>query len=424
MGRVRHDAALWGASELSWTRFFLCMLCAISLTVPTVGVRAQSALPPAVDAFVSASNALAKAANERVDLGRSTERLTLLRSALTQALLDKPNPAKISIQVDLTAFLCDVRANNVEVAARRNFIQSIAARIDEVGKPSKIDNLETAFKSLVSSQSLDITVALPTDAALASAKQAIIYRCKQDLVGYLSAYYGNKFGMSEPMADTGPVEAVPAFTSIAALIDTISKIITPVVVEGAKIIDEQRRREAILDYLGTPGNIKRIEDSGVALARQISTFTWDKRLRLAGSVVELATVIRHYPVDLAKDGSCQRYSTTASALVADRNSVSDDFILCYRVSWAQLESIAAALLKAADQYDQLADAGDTDNAKKAFEPLAKSLTAISSPGEDGLAKFWNWAIRLIAFGQKVESAFNKESRDKISKAIDDLVKTF
>lgn len=392
------------------------------MVVPASEGRSQTALPPAVDAFIAASNALAKSADERVDLGRATARMNMIRSALTANLLKKPSPAKLTVPLVVSTLVCDIRAANVEVAARRSFIQSIAARIDEVGKPTKIDNLETALKSLLSNQSLDITVALPNAEALAAARTDVKQRCEQDFTNYYHAYYGNKFGPAEPLASAGPAEAVPSFSALGALIDVISKIITPIVVEGAKIVDEQRRREAVLAFLGTPGNIKRIEESGAALSREIAAFTQAKRLRSAGSVFELAAVTRNAQIDLTKDESCKQYSAGSSALGADGKTLRDDFILCYQAAWVQLEGPVSALLKAADQYDQLADAGDPNNALKAFEPLAKSLAAISAPGDDGLVKFWNWAVRLIAFAGKIEAAFSKENRDKVGKAIDDLVK--
>jgi hypothetical protein len=384
---------------------------------------AETSLPSAVDAFVTASNALAKAATERVDLGRATQRLLVVRAALTAKLLEKPD-AKFSLPLQTSAILCDVRTANLEVSARRNFIQAVAARIEEVGKPSKIDNLETAFRSLFAGQSLDIAAGLPTADDLEKNKAAIQSRCERDVANYFSVYYGQEIGApvaAVPAPNVQPAEAIPAFIAISALIDTISKIITPIVVDGAKLVDEQRRRDAIVAFLGAPGNIRRVEDSGVALSREISAFTFGKRLRLAGSFSESTVVLKNVAIDLTKEQSCKVIAALGTPIKPDK-TVHDEFVLCWRAAWAQAEPATAAMLKAAEQYDQLADAGDTDNARKAFEPLAKSLAAISAPGDDGLIKFWNWATRLVAFAQKVESSFSKENQDKISKAIDDLVR--
>ena len=77
-----------------------------------------------------------------------------------------------------------------------------------------------------------------------------------------------------------------------------------------------------------------------------------------------------------------------------------------------------ATLKAAEDYDGIADAGDTDNAYNAFKPLGESLAAVSTTNEGDIRKFWNWATRLLAFAQKLESGHN-ENRQKVQKSIDD-----
>jgi hypothetical protein len=97
-------------------------------------------------------------------------------------------------------------------------------------------------------------------------------------------------------------------------------------------------------------------------------------------------------------------------------------MLCWRAAWDQIEPKAGGVLKAAAEYDQLADLGDTDNAYHAYKPLSESLSAVNTQNPTDLAKFWGWATRLIAFGQKIETAFSKENRDKIDKAIDAIVK--
>jgi hypothetical protein len=402
--------ALWGS--------------AFVLAVTTEPVQAQTVLPPAVDAFVSAANALAKSANERVDLGRATMRLNQLRADLTNKILNVTQGKPIYVSFESEALLCEARASNFEVAARRNYIQAVAGRVEDIGKPSKIDNLESAFKSLFMGQSLDITAGIPTAQQLEANRNQIRERCQRDIRGFDLAYYGRDIiPLSPAESKTLPPEAdaLPAFGAVGALIDAIVSIITPVVVEGAKIVDEERRRAAVLRFLQTPGNIKKIEDSGMGLAREVSAFTWDKRLTLAGAFFEQSAKLRATPIDLSKNDNCKAYITTGKP-TKDDGSLSDDFVLCWRTAWGQVDTSVAALLKAAEQYDQLADAGDTDNAKKAFEPLVKSLAAISYPGDEGLAKFWNWAARLVAFAQKVETAFSKENRQKIDKAIDDLVR--
>ena len=247
-------------------------------------------------------------------------------------------------------------------------------------------------------------------------------RCLADVRDFHLTYYGRD--ITPPTAHKGvpAPAAAPFFAAVGAVIETIVNIITPVVVEGAKIVDEEARRRTVIAFLKNETNIKTIRESGLALATEVSAFTWNKRLRLAGSFSERAAVLRASPVDLSKGDSCKKYLAAGQPTNDAKTSLTDDFILCWRAAWEQVESNVAALLKVAEEYDRLADAGDTDNAHQAFRPLADSLQAITTTDETDLKRFWGWATRLLAFAQKVETALSKESREKIEKAIDDLVK--
>lgn len=61
-------------------------------------------------------------------------------------------------------------------------------------------------------------------------------------------------------------------------------------------------------------------------------------------------------------------------------------------------------------------------AKKSFAQLSTALDAIAEVSITDPAALWRIATRLVAFGEKVEAATSKENREKINKAIDDLVK--
>jgi hypothetical protein len=97
-------------------------------------------------------------------------------------------------------------------------------------------------------------------------------------------------------------------------------------------------------------------------------------------------------------------------------------VLCWRAAWTQLEGNAAAVLKAADEYDQLLDAGDKGNVKTSFAELSEALSAIAEGSVTNPHVLWATATRLLAIGEKIQAATSKENRDKMQKAIDDLVK--
>jgi hypothetical protein len=399
------------------------------IIVLLVQIGHAQALPPGADAFVASANALAKSASERVELGRATTRISYIKLLLTNKLI----AAKASDTIKFTdlserVLLCNVLGDYVDVATRRNYIQALATKIDETGKPTQIENLIGAVKSLFAGQSLDIRGPISTKAEMEKLVKNATSRCEADIKTSPPQYYGTSITPAAPPPTTAsddqePKEApVVFFGELTSLINVFVGIITPVVVGGAKFVDEQRRREAIRVFLSNQKNRQQIIDNGQKLADEISRFVLAKRQKLAGSFVETAAVLRNSEINLTKLDACKagfdanKFATRASG------APSDDFVVCWRAAWMQIERPVAALIKAADEYDQLADAGDSNNAKKAFTELSTALDAIAEGSVTDPAELWRIATRLVAFGQKVEAATSKENREKINKAIDDLVK--
>ena len=243
--------------------YFAAKLITVTSFAWSIAISSAAAqqLPSAVDAFVTAANALAKSANERVDLGRASMRLNQLKAGLTEKVLAPAPDNKIRLSFDTQNLLCNVRASNVEVAARRNYIQAVAGKVEAVGKPSKIDNLKSAFKALFSGQSLDITTGIPTREELEAERKKIEERCQKDISGFALAYYGKDIVPPEQIAK---FEAAPlgGFGPIGALIEAIVAVITPVIIEGAKFVDEAKRENAVLEFLRDAGNRKKIQELG------------------------------------------------------------------------------------------------------------------------------------------------------------------
>lgn len=109
----------------------------------------------------------------------------------------------------------------------------------------------------------------------------------------------------------------------------------------------------------------------------------------------------------------------------------DDYILCYSRAWNKIADNVAAALKAADQYDQFADAGygrleSSGHDPKLVTDVIKQLNASLNPPKDNktLGSLWTDAVKLISFGQTVSKALSKSNRDAVQKAIDDLVKAY
>ena len=326
--------------------------------------------------------------------------------------------------------LCHPRGNAIVVSAERNYIQAVAAKINQVGTPSQIDNLSAAIGALFASQSVDVS-GLPDEASLKKEQKNILDRCSSDFKSYDEAYYGKSlsFGNQGSVPGGSAIPALALLGSVGSLVDTIVSVITPAVVEGSKLVDEAKRREAVLVFLRRADNIQNIESAGSDLAAKVSKFVLYKRHRLAAAFEEQMALLRGKEIELYKLTECSEYLTSDAAKRASRResgSPNDSFAICWKAAWDQVGGLASNAAKAADDYDQLADAGDSDNATKAFDPLSKSLSAVAQADGNldavSAAKIWNWTTKLLAFADKVAASASVENRKKIKDAIDALAK--
>lgn len=376
---------------------------------------------PQVGAFIASTDALIKAAEESINDARSGGRFAILRQELTQKLRDvardKDNK-KTKFRLELTAsnFLCDVRAEGLSAASSRGYLQTLSTRITKLAQPAKIDSISSAIGSIFSSYSLDA----PVDGkSLDETSKAITARCQTDLFSFEESYFGLQIRTSE-----GKAPPVAVFAAFTAVVELFKKLVEPFVVEGGKMLDERRREAAIRDFLSDGDNVDAIQKAGNAVASYASKHVWNKRLRLAGAFATQAAAFRSVEVDLGKSDACKNYldekKGQGNPLTADRKELTDEFLLCWRDAWQQIDAASKTLLTAAAEYDQLADTGNSDNAKIAFANMTKQLKEIGT-GKFSIDELWSWTTRVIAFAEKVEAAASKENRAKLKAAIDDLV---
>lgn len=330
-------------------------------------------------------------------------------------------------ELDENKLLCLVQRTHIEVAARRNYMQALAGRIEQVGKPAKIDNLIGAVQSLFSHQTIDLRGPMASKQELEALVKNTVTRCGNDIKASSQSYYLASIAPPAPALTASTTDEDEEFPlvflgSLSSLINVFVGIITPAVVEGAKFIDEQYRRDAIRRFLSDETNRTHIRQSGDTLATEVGAWIEGKRGTLTGSFLEKLAVLRKSEVNLAKFDACKGFETARFKTRAS-GAASDEFVLCWRAAWSQLEGSVAAVLKAADEYDQLLDAGDKNNAKTSFAELTQALSAISENSVTNPSELWAIATRLVAIGEKIQAATSKESREKIQKAIDDLVKS-
>jgi hypothetical protein len=381
-------------------------------------------------AFFAGAKALAASAGDYVQLERSTERLHAIRAELARRLLGANATSKLALDdlVEERKLLCEPRVNHLVTVARASYLNGIVSQADEIGKKEKPDDLFGAIKLLFAHYGIDGHTPALDPAVLKALGDKTRTRCETDIKGFDIAHYGVAVAPPPPAAPMAalapaavPAAAVALLGPFGTLIDTFLGIIQPVVIEAAAIEDAFARDAAIRAFLGDPENQKNLKDIGEKLGKAASDFNFDKRRQLAGAFVEGVRVIQATQADLAKLEECKDLSI-ANLARATSGAPSPAFTRCWRKVWGQIDSVVAATLKAASDYDLLADGGDTDAPLHAYRKLIAKLDDIAKNNDLDLEELWQFVTNAVAFAGTVQTAFSQENRDKLAKAIDGLVK--
>lgn len=399
-------------------------------------------LPPAYKSLVAGADAIASSGKELIPTERTRIRLAMIRSALTLHLLQADFHGAMSLQgppkimpdtkdypdikypdLSSSGLLCMPREKHLELAAQYGYLSSVVSRIKDLAKPTPPSDLISAL-TLLSRKYVAEPGATISDADLEKLKAEGRSRCKQDLKGYDSDYYGFeirdywKKGKEEPEA-AGALPSLSFLGPVGILIDTLVGVITPVIEEIAGLVDQAKREQAIRTFLTDQKNQDAIKKAGHALALSVSSRALSERRKLAGAFVDGLTNLRSTTVDLSK----LHCSNDSDHLSRVDDAPNPKFVACWRSVWNELEPAVSSLLKTATDYDQLADAGDTRASLKLFDQITQDLSAIRENAITHPNLFWGDVMSLINLAKAVETALSKESRDKIHAAVDGLTKS-
>lgn len=388
-------------------------------------------MPKAFNSLSTSLSALAASGSEMIQMERTTQRLHAIRLAFTKRMLTADPASKIVLDdnaLEERALLCDVRSAHVITVARFGYLNSVATQIQEISKPTNPTDLGSALKALFASYAIKASNASLSPDTIVKLQNDVKARCKSDIAGFDKAYYGTEIRSPVAASSAAPAPggdrelAFEFLGPIGALIDTVIGIITPIAVEAATLVDEVKRERAVQAFLSDPKNQSALKDAGGKLAATISQFTWEKRLRLAASVTERVKGLRATEIDLGTLSECKKLGPGEFDR-SESGAPSSQFMLCSKAAWERIEEPIAELLKTADDYDQLADAGNTDTAKKAFEQVTGDLTAISENAVTDPTLLWQYVTQLVGFANTLQKSFSQENRDKVQKAIDAMVRT-
>lgn len=398
-------------------RAIFCTAALVCIALPALADDAQKMVyPPGADSLVSAITALTDAEDKQVGIWRSSKRYQSLRAEFVTSLIKgKGGEALGGINFDYESLLCEPRRGYVELAAKQAYLASTATELKKTATTAKIDTLTAALITFFKTNSVKVT---SSEANLTGKKNAAFDACKKDFGEYAESYYAHQFAGT----DAGLEDF---FSPFLALFKTIADVITPVAIAGAKLVDEQDRKKAIQDYLLKKGVKEQLIGAAKLVNADLSATLRRQRLQRVGQFTEQALALSSTSFDATKEPSCQAaFDTNGVKKKADNvHRPSDDFVKCATIGWAVYSEKLAGLLKAADDYDQLADAppdlkGDKlKSITDQFDAIAKGTLP-----QQSFEELWKTAVEIVGFAQTVITAASSDNRDKIKKQIDDLVK--
>src|SRR5262249_43444753 len=238
--------------------------------------------------------------------------------------------------------------------------------------------------------------------------------CDADLMKFGPQYYG--------IEGTPTAGITDFFSPITALWSAISAIVTPLATAAGQYVDDQNRANKVHEYM--KAHKSEMVSAVSRLGKAANDFAHRQRMQAAGAFAERMALIRATKANLPDDPCKTAFSSPNIA-----SPPPDNYMRCYSQAWDKIADNVAAALKAADQYDQFADAGygtSTAGQSKLVTDVIKEINASLNPPKEKetLASLWTTAVKLIAFGQIIDKALSKENRDAVQKAIDDLVKAY
>lgn len=435
------------------------MVAFLVSTLSNTPASPQSAPDPATQkgytSFVATLSSLTGSASDMIVLERSAGRLATIRQATARKLIAAFEPGAnasrksitLADTLDTSILLCGFRANSIKVVdrlstrdttasmavdhlqtvARSNYLNSVVTQIQSVSKASAPGDIISALQALFASYQIKATNASLQQTTMEKLRARSLQRCQGDLKEFDRAYYGVDVKPPGPLAAgeaPTPAAGLPSLSflgPIGVLVDTVLGILTPVVIDAATIVDEAKREKAIADFLADPKNQSAIRSAGTELARAVSDYTFAKRMALAGSFAERMAVLSSATVDLTKIDACSDPENKIFVRSAS-GGPSSIFMACYFAVWSQFQDTVGSAIKAASDYDLIADAGDTSAALISFEQITSDFGAIATNSITNPAVFWQYVTQLINFAGAVSTASSQDSRAKLEKAIDALVK--
>lgn len=378
-------------------------------------------------AITEASKVVTEIADDMLTKLRSERRLANIKGKLTYSIRNLASvDEKFSLEFRPELVLCSARAEQVDIVGANTVLKTVSSKISGLNKQTKIEGTVAAIKILFKNYNLEFDEEINQEGQVVDVKRTVVNRCRTDLANFDQAYFGDQVRSNQENAPSG----LAIFSAVGSFLKLFKQLFEPVIVGGVELADEAKRNAAITRFLQDPDNRKKIDNASTELTKYVSNFVWQKRLQLAGDFNHNLASLESVQIDLSKSKSCKALVEPGASVTGDatinyiangstvqKKEISGQFILCWNDAWKQVKTSAKATITSAAVYDEFADAGDSDNIKKAVQKLNNSIDNVAN-NSMSVEQVWTVVAKLISYGEKVQTAFKKENRDKIKESVD------
>ena len=392
-------------------RVFFQITLAIGALGPCLADTPGPGLPKAAAPLFDAISGLTGATGKELETSRTNDRAQMLRGAVFKLLTAPPSdPIELAKGLNLSSgdFLCGPRSVYAQQIVQRAFLLQISGVLQSTSAV-EIKDLLTAFSSFFETvEEPKVDQVKPTEI-----KEKVGESCKKDLKESLAVYFG---GSSE--------ERGLAIEAALSLWDVVSGIFKNAVVNTATLVATARRQSVIEEFLKK--NDKPIEATATNLLTYLRENLAKERAIAAANflaAVDKANGVITKSINAASQSECKDPLERVKQKKSPRLINDQGLWPCWRAVWSDdVQAATKDLLEKAALYDSVADLG-LESETHAVSVIKRAIASIKSkkPGEFSLAEFMATASQLLNLAKDYETAFSKENRDKISKAVDAVI---
>jgi hypothetical protein len=293
-------------------------------------------LPPAIAALVQATGALTKSSSAIVDNRPTAVRTYKLRQQISISILEKKDQAP-SIPAN-SNLLCEPRRKQLPLLSSITYLNTVTAQVkktakSEITSDTDLNNIIRAFKSLFTDYRLEIDGVHKGEEAT-GIESKITSDCEADLNSYALSYYS-----------LNPQEETAVLAAFTALYELFKSIVAPIIVEGARFVDEEKRLNRIRKFLANEDNQALIMSNVKNLRDFIERYEKARTAEAVGHFVEAraALVSNLKPAKEVKE--CKVFVESGATKLPEKSVPPDSFVDCFNAVWsANKERIANRLI--------------------------------------------------------------------------------